>query len=491
MKKLATIVFLVCSSLFANVSSTAQWELRTTGNDNNGGFFNGAGSSPGTDFSQQNAAQYTFADLASSNATTTCVVTSASHNFVAADNRNALHISAGTNWTTGWYEIISVAANAATLDRACGTAASVSAGTYFVGGGIATVPGMGVALSNTESSQLAGTLIGQVNVQSGTYTLTGSSTIQASTFWQCYNVTHGDQVGTCTITTATNSIDLFHLQGTGGNMSTAFDSFIFTNTAGTPAIAIASNGGGNSAYLGVRNSSFSGFTNAINGDNTGAHFLFAVVDLVGVEIKNSTGVGVINTDAIWCTACYVHNNTGTGLQSNGTAANGNSVNVNNSIISANGGKGIDAHGPFLCIDSDIANNTGDGVGSTGSAAVFSSVNCVIYGNGGFGINAVTGSGSLAPFNISRLNAYGANTSGPRSNFNAGIGDISLTASPFTSATNFALNSTAGGGAAINIQGYPGTFPGGLTTGVMAVGAVQNSTGGGGGASGGGYIIYIK
>jgi hypothetical protein len=62
--------------------TTTVIEVRTTGNDSNGGGFV-AGAS-GTDYSQQNSAQYTFSNLASSNATSSSpTVTSASHNFVA------------------------------------------------------------------------------------------------------------------------------------------------------------------------------------------------------------------------------------------------------------------------------------------------------------------------------------------------------------------------------------------------------------------------
>lgn len=117
------------------VNANTHWECRITGPAGNlagGGFVSGAS---GTDYSQQNAAQYSGTNLASANGTTNpSVITSATHNFVAADVGNIIHITAGTNWTTGWYEIVSVAANAATLDRAVGTAASLSSGTFFVGG---------------------------------------------------------------------------------------------------------------------------------------------------------------------------------------------------------------------------------------------------------------------------------------------------------------------------------------------------------------------
>lgn len=50
------------------------------------------------------------------------VFTSASYNFVAGDANAWIFIASGTNWIPGWYQIASVAANAATLTATIGTA---------------------------------------------------------------------------------------------------------------------------------------------------------------------------------------------------------------------------------------------------------------------------------------------------------------------------------------------------------------------------------
>src|ERR1043166_5276958 len=47
----------------ASLSSTLQWEIRTTGASSNGGAFR-TGATGGTDYSQQNSAQFTYTDLA-------------------------------------------------------------------------------------------------------------------------------------------------------------------------------------------------------------------------------------------------------------------------------------------------------------------------------------------------------------------------------------------------------------------------------------------
>src|SRR6185436_18701473 len=54
---------------------------------------------------------------------------SASYNFVAGDVGAWVFIASGTNWTPGWYKIASVAANAATLNAAVGTAVIALHGT--------------------------------------------------------------------------------------------------------------------------------------------------------------------------------------------------------------------------------------------------------------------------------------------------------------------------------------------------------------------------
>src|SRR5260221_6595295 len=93
------------------------WEVRpTAGNDLNGGGFHTGAS--GTDYSQQDTAQYSASDLTS---ISSLVVSSASHNFVATDVGHIINIASGTGFTVGFYEIVSVGSNQATLDRSPGT----------------------------------------------------------------------------------------------------------------------------------------------------------------------------------------------------------------------------------------------------------------------------------------------------------------------------------------------------------------------------------
>lgn len=88
------------------------------------------------DYSQSTAANNaTTNDLASLNGTTNpSAVSSITYNFGVNTVGNGIHVTAGTNWTQDWYEIVSVSLGLATLDKACGSAAALTVGTWRIGG---------------------------------------------------------------------------------------------------------------------------------------------------------------------------------------------------------------------------------------------------------------------------------------------------------------------------------------------------------------------
>lgn len=95
------------------ISASVIFDIRTTGSDT----ANGGGFDPSVTAGM-------FSDGAATSANTASpVFTSASYNFVAGDVGAWLYIASGTNWIPGWYQIASVAANAATLSAAVGAAA--------------------------------------------------------------------------------------------------------------------------------------------------------------------------------------------------------------------------------------------------------------------------------------------------------------------------------------------------------------------------------
>lgn len=189
------------------LAATTVWEINASATASNvcGGGFNASNATPGLDYSQAAnnanypAAKYTFTNLAGSSAnTSTPTVTSASHTFDSNDPGNIIHINSGTNWTAGWYEIVSVSGGAATLDRACASVASPTNGTFHVGGAMSMQ-------SNTDSTFLAAGVAGNIYwIRAGTYSqgannwnggVSGSTTKPLQFIG--YNSTRGDNpVGT-------------------------------------------------------------------------------------------------------------------------------------------------------------------------------------------------------------------------------------------------------------------------------------------------------
>ena len=109
------------------------WEFRpTVGNNNNGGAFKQGAT--GTDYSQQSSPQVSYTDLVIDGADNT-KVTSALNPFSAAHVGNVINVMGGTGFTAGRYEVVSVAGNIATLDRAAGTVSSTG-GTGNLGGAL-------------------------------------------------------------------------------------------------------------------------------------------------------------------------------------------------------------------------------------------------------------------------------------------------------------------------------------------------------------------
>lgn len=156
------------------------------------------GGTGGVDYSQVTGSLSNGTDLASSNGTTNpCAITSATYTFRNIDVGNTVRISAGTSWTTGWYEIVSVSGGAATLDRACGSAASISSGTFRIAGAFAFGGGNDDAFLETATAT-NGTGGGRIFAKAGTHAPNGAVSIaavggtQAPISIEGYNALRGD-----------------------------------------------------------------------------------------------------------------------------------------------------------------------------------------------------------------------------------------------------------------------------------------------------------
>lgn len=485
--KLVLIYCLLASFAFAALptGNTMVWEVRpTAGSDSNGGgFVTGAG---GTDFSQQNSAQYTFGTLATTNGSTACGITDANHGFGPTDVGNIMQINSGTNWTPGFYEIISTFAGSATLDRPCASTATASSGTYHVGGAFATISQGNIVdtAGNIIWVKASGTLSVSTALQ-----VTGVHTSLPTQFLG-YTSTRGDN-GRVTWTMTANSTDIIIAEGSQGY---TFKNFNFTTSAGTVAAGVeasASNGNVPSGTWWFDNCKWTGFTDAVLGF-WNSNQSFSNITISNSEITTSTSHAVYNTGATVLLGDYIHDNTGDGFRYAAGASNARGPTIAAySIFYNNGGNGLtnpigtlasgnnqDPFIWFILINNDISNNTGDGVNVTGGAQSIQAWNNIITSNGGYGINFT--SSNAAQMNAVLNNAFYSNTSGSYVNVFT-VGDVILTGVPYTSAgSNFTLNSTSGAGAACKNAGFPGVLNAG-GTGYTDIGALrhQDPSGGGG------------
>jgi hypothetical protein len=469
----------------ASIASTAAWEVRpTVGSDTNGGGYDPA-ITGGTDYSQQNSKNSSGSNISTADAACTggTTLTSSTAAFTAAIKGNIIYLT-GTSVTTGWYEVTAYgSATSVTLDRSPGT---FTGATMNIGGALATTLsalGSGATLPYVAYNTIWVKATGTLTV-STTLSLQGSTNSNLNFIG--YTSTRGDG-GRATWTTATNSTYLIE-GGYNNTNGILFENFTFTNTAGTPYDGIYVQGT-TFEQLMIINCSFSGFRNAINGSNDSSGGPIYGLFVINSEVANSTNIGIWTSQSTWIQGSYIHGNTTSGvtIQSNQTAT----FVVTQSILASNGiGLAIqDDQSKMISVSSTaFYDNTGDGLqGTTGSTngSPISLYNNVFFGNGGYGIDYQNVPSNVIPFVTA--NAFGSNTSGSRHNFAFGsTTDVSLSGDPFVAggSANFALNSTAGAGAAARSAGFPGALNNG-GTGYIDIGPLQHS---GGGSNPVGYVF---
>lgn len=473
---LTALLLLMPLPCFAALQATVNFDVRTTGADTNAGCFDPGVASPGTDYSQQNSPQVTYSDLVIG--ATNTQLTSAGNPFSSASVGNCVKITGGTGFTAGTYEVLSVSGSTATMDRAVGTASST--------GGVGLMGGSKLTIGNAVATMAPGNTVW---IQSGTYTITATISLNAYSLYgtfEGYASTHGDMGTRPLITSATNSLQTFLLYH---NNISYFINLNMSSTAATRGEAFHSESG---TGLYVIDCQLSGFQVAIDGDYH-ANYFFNPLGVVNSEILNSVGSAIVDNQGAVVTLSgdYIHNNGGSAFTDLLAGAEGPvTLTVTRSLLVNNGGYGINqtsGTNSTTISYSTIADNTLGGVAIGGTAfnllgtVVFSLNNDIFYGNGSYGVSLVSGSVYLP--SLQTNNAYGANSTGAKNNF-ADTAPVTLTADPFTndSGGNFALNSTAGGGALLKQTGYPGLFPGGTTQGYLDIGATQSQGAGGGGTT---------
>lgn len=471
----------------APLISTGLWDVRpTVGSDTNGGGFDTTGT--GTNFSQQNSKNSGGSNSSTTDLTTTTTgsftSTSAGAAFTTAITGNYIYLAGGTGGTvtTGWYRVTYVSPTQINLDRSPGAAATLV--TMNIGGAMATISAI---------PQVANNVINVKNT--GNYTVSAALTVSLDSHGAPgnpfsiigYTTTPGDG-GQFTWTTSTNTVNLIEFNQSSNVL---LQNIIFSNTAGSPGNGIFSGaaGSGSAVSTTLINCKFTGFLVGVEG-NYDVKWAFSGLFLYNCRFTSCSSHGVRNGSATFALGCIFDNNTGDGFNTNIDRANDTTAggySFTNCFFYKNGANG------FNLALSDSGGSTMEGFSFTNCAfstnigagfITFSNVtnplpqfnNCIFDANGTYGIDAESGTTTVSCLMYN--NSFYSNGTAATRNCNAGIGTITLTASPYVSlaSLNFALNSTSGGGPLLANLGFPGILQVG-GTGFASVGPLAPAGGG--------------
>lgn len=420
------------------LSASSVWEVRTDGNDSNGGAFVPGGS--GTDRSQQAAAHVAFdgSTITATTGGTSATITITGYTVVAGDVDNVLNVTGGTNFTTGRYHITSVntGANTWTLDR------NVSSGA-----GSGMTGNMGGALLSPAVATGAYVAGNKIWVKSGTYAMSTSSNVAAgrctfstiTCFMRGYQTTRGDATGTRPI---------FQPSTTGVTLVTISNSGILLenltldgNSTGTSTGINFSSGSGT-----IRLSKIMGTT------TTGIALGGAANTAIDCEITGCSGTAASSAGGkyLFCTS---HDNTTNGFTSSVGSLYYNCISHSNTGGTTDGFVGQNLSSGYCYVNCLSYSNGRDGFNMVGPGAC-TFINCIADSNTR---NGITTSGNLT---LSILNcAFRNNTSAAIDSAVPNIvSQVNLSGDPFADAANddFALDNTSGEGAACRGAGYPST-----------------------------------
>lgn len=375
------------------VPATTVWEVRpTVGSDNNGGGF--VPGSSGTDWSQQTSPQYALTGIASSGSGNTVLSTLAAADMVG----NIAQVTSGTNFNKGMFEVTSVSVGVSiTFGTNIGGSSICSgvgaSGVINIGGALATLAIL-YRVINSATQMIASNTI--YIKATGSLTLTAViQNFDVNYFTVIgYTSTRGDN-GRATITTSTNSINLYELGNSG--YTSFWYNIAFTNTAGTPGDAYYFNSNNTQVVI-FQNCLFNGFAIAINFSTYLAyHVLFVACEITGCT---TAGVSCEFPQYMEFDDCYIHGNAiGVSVNPNGNSTYGANVLFNRTVIYNNTTYGVigypGASGQsgiglvFSFWNCAIVSNGSDGVNTVGNNSVGQGVwtfNTIYYNNTGYGIN---------------------------------------------------------------------------------------------------------
>ncbi len=339
------------------ISSGVVWEVRTTataGNVNGGGFKTGAS---GVDYSQQDAAQYALTGVTSAGIGAVFLTASAAADMVG----NIAHIRSGTNFVTGWFEIISVVVGVSvTVDRNCTSGGAGSNGVINIGGAI--------SLGNTDDDGVFESMEpgNKMWIKAGTYTLGGTVTVaKAGTAVlvievEGYTTVRGDIPFYQNIQPV---IEAGAATFTMGNFW-SHRCITFRSSAGTAVVT-----GSDSRLVQCRVISYRAITAAVGVSVLGRTLLY------GCELVCPRGraISTGSSAAVFIYGCYIHDSDD-GIRATGTAA------------------------PVFIVGCIIESNTTNAINFTGA----NTTGCVVWGCTLYGSQNTTGTGITMPTGFTEL-----------------------------------------------------------------------------------------
>lgn len=435
------------------LSANTVFEVRTGGSDtvNSGGFVTGAS---GTDYSMQNAPQYTLSGLTTSGANAIILTASASVDMIG----NLILVTGGTNFTTGTYQITAVSAGVSiTVDRNVASGVG-AAGTANIGGALAS-PGKATALATVSGMQIwikAGTYTMTTSTPGAAGPLTGASAVNLKI--EGYTTTRGDRGGRPIISAgAVTTITILTFSTSTGRQEMVHVALDGNSGSGVSGVLVSSNRHvlfdctvSNCSAATQTGFSASAFTSITKCQTINCTTGFANTGGVTAYFSNcwakGGGVGFTTNAATPYDSCLASGNTGDGF-------------INTSTLNA------------IYVNCTSNNNGGDGFDVTAAITGCRLQSCVATNNAAWGFN--THASSL----LENCASYN-NTSG-RTSSASSIDDqqVIVTVDPWTNAASddYRPNATASGGALLR-NAASGVI--GQTNG-RDIGAVQSIPSGGG------------
>lgn len=428
-------------------------EVRNGGSDTNGGGFKTGAT--GTDWTLQDAAQYSVTDGVTAGTTS---LVSATANFGTDVVGNLIYVQGGTgSVTAGWYEITS-RTNATTIVVDRSTGLSAGTGTTFKIGGALASPGQAAAIATVAGHTVF------IKYNASPYIATSAST----------NIAAG-----CVSGTSSTMYCGYDSTRSLYNLDTNRPTFQINSGVSTATLF-----GNLNAFYGVQSLILDGNSQTTSKcfNSSGECFYVKAMNAASCGFLENSATGMtILCEATGCTVspfavstilfCIAHDNTmGAGTAAFAPPAGGTCY---GSVAYTNSRSGFQAtgagNGSFVnCV---AFGNTEYGF-DVGNLAMFKFINCIAEGNTLNGWRANTG-------NFSLINCADYNNS---SRSTAGTGKIWRDLNPltgastfFTDTTNkdFRLNSSAG--AALKSVGFPAAFPSpaNLTVNYVDISAVRH------------------